>query len=136
MLFAHLRQQKGLILPHKRITATLYYEPWPLVFKIGGLSTAEYDGLRRKDNGRRRWSYGTRVSCPRVRIVRATRSVSRIKRIRRIPSMARQIKLVMHHVKLVIGIEGLRRYHPLPINRRVSGIILSTRLTQSAEAKK
>src|SRR5215468_10423803 len=129
MLFAHLRQQKGLILPHKRITATLYYEPWPLVFKIGGLS-AEYDGLRRKDNGRRRRSYGTRVSCPRIRIVRATRSVSRI------PPMARQIKLVMHHVKLVIGIDGLRRYHPLPINRRVSRIILSTRLTQSAQAKK
>src|SRR5215831_8452985 len=129
MLFAHLRQQKRLILPHKRITATLYHEPWPLVFKIGGLS-AEYDGLRRKDNGRRRRSYGTRVSCPRIRIVRATRSVSRIKRIGRIPSMARQIKLVMHHVKLVIGIDGLR------INRRVSGIILSTRVTQSAQAKK
>src|SRR5215468_10320954 len=135
MLFAHLRQQKGLILPHKRITATLYYEPWPLVFTIGGLS-AEYDGLRRKDNGRRRRSYGTRVSCPRIRIVRATRSVSRIKRIGRIPSMARQIKLVMHHVKLVIGIDGLRRYYPLRINRRVSAIILSTRLTRSAQAKK
>src|SRR5262249_54221052 len=56
----------------------------PFGRNLGDGLSAEYDGLRRKDNGRRRRSYGTRLSCPRIRIVRATRSVSRIKRIGRI----------------------------------------------------